>query len=345
MRTLPFAVVMLCAGSVLAQADNKLYFPPVFATQEGDSVNTTIFGTNGYIHWQQDDSSTQGTSHLIKFLRFRRDGQAAAPGATARMVDVELTLGEGGVLIPYTNDFNANLLTKQTVLPRTTISLPDWSATPSCDPDTFTLSLPGNLYSFGPQLELIWDIQVWSMGTGGHPMDATAGNGSYVSSQCILGTGCNGFTDLTSYGASNNGASTALTLAASSAPANQPVTFLIGLVNPNLTLPGFCAAIHTDGLITAGAGVSSGSGDISKTLPLGTYPLSYGGFQIYTQAVSLQPPSTLAISSGSQVTLPYVPVGNPIPIKHIYSTVQGSATGMGPFDGGVVVEVDDGISG
>ncbi|MEM7201676.1 MAG: hypothetical protein AAF628_15515 [Planctomycetota bacterium] len=348
----PLALLAAATAPIAAQ-DDPNGFPLHLHTFEGDSSSTTILN-QPYIRWQQIDSTTN-FSHIVKFFNLRRDGHATATNAVSRNVDVELRMGYLQNVAAFSNDFKDNynylsvLDTETTIVPRTTISLPDWSQIPLNRPSGFkavpptadTLVLPTIFHSYPGVGPTVWDLQVWNTTTGGdHPVDYVNLTGDFHSGARHSGVaGCSGMLSTGFWDVQNFGASCSMTLGASSAPPGEIVFGLLGLSNPGIPFPFLCAPLQSDVLIGSfPAGIVGPTGDASGTLNIGPYSPTWQFFKIHMQAIAAP---SLTLGDGVEMELPQTVAMGEVEIKHIFTTTMGSATGMGVTDGGVVFEIVD----
>ncbi len=335
MRSLLLAVAAAAAGGPAAAQPNT--FPLHLQLLEGDGVDTTLLGQPAYIRWQQIDSDSATFYQMVRSLRLRRDHAAAAPLATAQTVDIELAFGFNQ-LSAFTNDFASNWLylgfanTKLVVIPRTSISLPDWTQIPNIRPTPFDVTLNVGFYTHRAFASFLWELQVWSNGAPTHPLDATSVNGTFHSSLARTGAGCGAFTTNASFDVSNWRATSALTLSIAGAPARHAIYGLLGTIDPNWALPFLCAPLHVDLTLPAvPIGMASSVGTASLTIPTGPhYPFSQL-FTFYAQAVAVP---SLALSDGVTVVMPIAPA--PFDVQHTWTTNPSATTGAGPVTGGVV---------
>ncbi|MEM7205603.1 MAG: hypothetical protein AAF628_35435, partial [Planctomycetota bacterium] len=336
----------------VASQDDPNGFPLHLHTFEGDSSSTTILN-QPYIRWQQIDSTTN-FSHIVKFFNLRRDAHAAAVDASARSIDVELTMGFLQDVATFGNNFTANynylgsLATETTIVPRTTISLPDWNQIPIDRPSGFkavpptadTFVIPVGFHSYPGVGPLVWDLQVWNSTTGDHPVDYVNLTGDFHSGAKHSGLpGCNGMLATAYWDVQNWGASSTLTLGATNAPVGQIVFGLLGVTNPQLPLPWLCAPLQSDVLVGSfPVGAVDPSGVASTTLSFGTYPVTWQFFKLNMQAIAAP---SLEVSDGVEMELPDTVAMGAVEVKHIFTTTPGSPTGMGVMNGGVVFEIVD----
>ncbi len=329
------------AGTAFGQTDDPNTFPLHLEEFEADSVDTTLLGQNGYIRWQQIDSDSATFFHIIKKLQFRRDYAAAAPLATAQTVDMELAVGFNQVSA-FTDNFDNNWIylgvfnSKTVVVPRTSISLPDWTQIPNIRPTPFDVTLDLGFFTHQAAASFLWELQVWSTAAPTHPLDATLVNGTFHSSLARTGAGC-GPTAYAYFDVTNWNAQSALTLSVANAPPGEVVYALLGLANPNLPLGFLCAPLRVNlSLPTVPIGVANGGGAASLTLPLGAYNPANQFFTFYAQAITAP---SLTLSDGVKVVMPMAP--SSFVVKHVWSTNPTATTGTGPITGGVVALIND----
>jgi len=339
------SALALCSSPLLAQVDHKIVFPIAFYHSEGNTHDNTLVNAP-YQRWQQIDSDSLNNPHIVKFVRFRQDSFATTANAKNRTIDAQITMG-AGLLQSFGNDFDANYLpfTKQVIMNRTTINLPDWSQLPSAPPRPFDMTFPMNfIWSHNGFTNLVWEIEVWGgSGSADYHVDADSASGTAVATSTALGTGCTTntgvFTNNTSLTVTNFDANYSLGLGVTGAPIGSPITFMLGTSDPNLAI-GMCSSLRVLPAITVPIGFANASGDVSVSIGATNYNPAWVGIQLFTQAVgpdASQPFLPLALSDGAQTAFP----AHAHNIQHVVSTTPLAPTGTGPLQGGIIIEISD----
>lgn len=347
LHTLPVLVLPLAfAPAAIAQS---VYVQPAgYESVEGNSSSGIPFS---YVsaRVQQADANRIGTVMAsINRLSFRRD-RSAGTTATARTIDVTASMGKADINL-FSATFANNWLSPPTTVYTTKpTSLPDISVSPGNPPGPFVIPIVLDAPFFYDGVDsLMWELQVDNGVTGTYSMDwVSAATTTAGGTTTALGIGCTTANGTMSHTTSFSATATALNLsfAGTAAPSNTPVILLLGVLDPNLNVPGLCTALHSDVLFSQTLGTSGATGTLaSTTLPLSFVP-GTGGIPLYTQlaAVDLtQPGIPVALSNGRMSPLPLTP-GGPAPtgIKRTYSLTSSSAvTGSTPSVSAVVTQID-----
>lgn len=337
--------LLLLSTPLLAQVDHKIVFPLAFYHTEGNTHDNTLVNAT-YQRWQQIDSDSLNNPHIVKYVRFRQDSFVTSPSAKNQTVEAQITMG-AGLTSMFGNTFDSNYLsfTKQVIMNRVTINLPDWSQLPSAAPRPFDMTFPMNfIWSHNGFTNLVWEIEVWNgSGQPYYHVDADSAPGSSAATSTALGVGCTTntgvFTNSTSLTVTNFDANYSLGLGATGAPAGSPVSFMLGASDPNIGF-GMCASLRVMPVVTLPIGFANSSGDVSLSLPATNYNPAWVGILLYSQAVApdgTQPFLPLALSNGAETSFP----AHAHDMKHVFSTVPLSLTGTGPVQGGIIIEISD----
>ena len=349
MRVLFSLVLTVVASSPLvAQADHTVVFPQDLATKEGNSSNNLVLN-QPYIRWQQVTSDTLNYPHLVKYMLLRRDGLQTSPTAKNRVVDIEMAMG-GSLLTNFGSDFNANWLqgTKTTNLARRTINLPDWSQLPANAPAAFDVTIPvDTIWAHTGFVYLMLELQVWDTngaGLGTYNIDAVNANGTTSADVTALGTGCNtsngAFVNITGFDVTQFGNASSLSLSATGAPSSSPISLLLGVSDPNFTLPSWCRPLRCLPIVALPVGASDASGAFSASFPTGLWDGTAWLAPLYTQLLApdaAQLPVPVSLSNGELLILPAIPVD----VRSTYSTTFGATTGTPVAMNGLVFEISD----
>lgn len=344
MRTLATVAPLFLLSAAVAQ---NLYVQPAgYEAVEGNSSSGIPFS---YVssRVQQSDSNRIGiVMPAISMLTFRRDRSAGATGI-ARTIDVTVLIGKNDINTFSTNFATNWLSAPTTVYTRKPTNLPDITMAPPAPPAPFAIPIVfDSSYFYDGVDSLMWEIQVDAGTTGTYSMDwvsaATTTNGA---TSTALGTGCttpNGAMSLTTT-FSATATNLSLSFATLRAPSTTPLTVLLGLSDPNLAIPGFCANVRTDAIASAPLGTSSATGGLTLALTFPWSP-SFSGWSMYSQIIApdaSQAGFPLAFSNGRQSPMPLT-AGGPAPtgIKRTYSlTSSGATTGSTPSVSAVVTQI------
>ncbi|MBI5849658.1 MAG: hypothetical protein HZB39_01245 [Planctomycetes bacterium] len=331
----------------LAAAQSVYVQPAGYETVEGNSSSGIPF-SYASARVQQSDSNRIGVvMPAISMLRFRRDRNAGASGV-ARTLNVGVTMGKNDIAT-FSSSFGNNWLgAPTTVYTIRSTNLPDITLPPPAFPAPFTVPIVFDVpYYYDGVDSLMWEIQLGSAVTGTYSLDwvsaATTTNGATTTA---LGTGCttqNGAMSLTT---TFTATATALNLTWSTAsgPSSVPLTVLLGLSDPNLAIPGFCANIRSDAIISVPLGDTGPTGSLAQTMSFPWSP-AFAGWDMFTQTLApdaSQAAFPLALSNGRRSPMPAT-AGGPGSngIKRTYSTTSLNATtGSTPSVSAVVTEIN-----
>lgn len=342
MRTV---ILLFCATSLAAQ--NLYVQPQGYAGVEGNSSSGIPF-SYASARVQQADSNRIGMPMpAITSLSFRRD-RLVGTTATARTIDVTVLMGKNDI-----NAFSATFATNwlsapSTVYTQKPTNLPDITVRPPVPPAALDITIPLDIpYGYDGVDSLMWEILVDNGITGTYSMDwvstATTTNGP-TSTQ--LGTGCTTSNGVMSLTTAFSATDTTLNLSFSTlrAPSTSPVILALGTFDPNLALPGFCAALHTDAIIQAPIGTSGTTGTLSSVVLPIAWHNSLANVTLFSQVISpdlSQAGIPIALSNGRMSATPPTS-GGPAPtgIKRTYSLTSSSAvTGSTPSVSAVVTQM------
>jgi hypothetical protein len=336
MRHLPTLCLTLAATPFLA-AQTRV--SPLGAQAVEGGGTSSIPWVYAAARAQQADGDLIGSPLAITKIAFRRDGTTSSTTAVARTIDVTLLMGDTS-LASFGTTFASNFLNAPTtVFARRSVNFPDWTTPPTSRPMpfslTFTLDAP---YAHNGQNALLLELRGEnSTAAGSYAMDWINGaSTAYGAAPSALGTGCttpNGtFTHTSTLTASATTAN--LGFGGSGAPAATQVYLLLGLVDPNLAVPGLCANLRTDAALALPLRVSTAGGSVTTTTLTTPWQPSFAGVRLFTQLAAAdgnQPGLPLALSNGLASPLPSGP-GLPAPTnqRRIYNlTSVTTPTGTG----------------
>jgi hypothetical protein len=342
-------LVPLSLGTTLVA--QSLYVQPIgYDTVEGNSSSGIPFSYVSSRVQQADSNQIGNVLPSISALRFRRDRSASSTTATARTVDVTVLMGKCDISA-FTATFASNWLTPPTtVYTQKPTNLPDITTAPPAPPAAFAIPIVLDAPFFYDGVDsLLWEIQVDAGVTGTYSMDwVSAATNTTGATSTALGTGCTTANGVMSLTTSFRSTATDLELSFSTlrAPSNAPLSVLVGISDPALAIPGFCATIHTDAIASIPLGVSGATGSLSSALVSFPWTPSLTGWNLYSQVfapdASIPPPGfPLAFSNGRQSPLPLT-AGGPAPTgyRRTFSTSSSSAvTGSAPSTSAVVTEI------
>lgn len=337
--------LLLLATSLAGQ--NLYVQPQGYAGVEGNSSSGIPF-TYASARVQQADSNRIGMPMpAITSLTFRRDRLVGAT-ATARTIDVTVLMGKNDF-----NTFSATFATNwlsppSTVYTQKPTNLPDITVRPPVPPAAFDIAIPFDIpYAYDGVDSLMWEILVDNGVTGTYSMDwVSAATTTSGPTSTQLGTGCttpNGVMALTT---AFSATTTTLNLSFSTlrAPSTAPVILALGTFDPNLPLPGFCTALHTDAIIQVPLGTSGATGSLSAVVLPVAWNNSLANVTLFSQVYApdlSQVGVPVALSDGRMSTTPPTS-GGPAPtgIKRTYSLTSSSAvTGSAPSVSAVVTQI------
>jgi hypothetical protein len=324
---------LLLAGSLAAQ--NYVVSPLSRTNTPGGQANTIPFwyATSRY---QQIHGDLKGTPRVIQGLSLRKGGGNQA-SAVARTNTMTVVMCDSNFAASSTT-FAANYTgTPITVLPSTTVNLPDWT-TGGGSPAPWTLHVPFTVpFPYIGQNDLLWEWQVHAT-TSIAIYSADAYNGSsddvLNATFVTLGSGCTAtgagkpMTQSTRLYSTATTGLLSMQVTTSNAPASVPASVWVGPVNPNLTIPGLCTTLHSTGLWAFSA-MSSSTGQVALPLLSTTHDPNWAGLKLYLQTLAIdtgQPGLPFALSQGQEATLPGLGPG-PAPIQRIYATSDTATTG------------------
>ena len=334
----------LCIGSLPAQG--FYVAPDGYATREGAHNNFYPWGLASARYQQIHTNLPQRT--LVLFgLAWRRDG--SFPRSSLGVRDLEITIAESSYAARSAT-FASNYAAPATVVfTRKMVNMVDWSTPISVNPAPFDFAIMFDApVPFDGTKDFLWEMVQHSSTVSAAIADAlngsTLGNAGHV---LVAGSGCKTAASSTEpmrltgdLVVDASGQST-LSLACYWAPPSAAGVLLLGLSNPALTLPGLCAPLQSDGVITVPAPTSATDGAwLSPVFQLG-YLSTLTGQRIWAQAAAAdatQPGIPLAVSNGLGLQIP--PGGSGGTLCRIYNTTSATAvSGTVGSDYGLVTKI------
>jgi hypothetical protein len=319
-RLAPALSVAALAFAPHAVAQSHTVSPPGFATQAGNVSNTYPFFEASARHQQVHGDVRTPLALTALALRQAKWPVRSMP---ARTLDAELWIGVGNQSA-MTTTFAANFTAPPVAaMQRRSVQLPDWSQAPVSSPAPWTAVFPFDQPTpFPGGGDLVWDLRIHQTTHAGfywtdaYMAEATAeGPGGPVGTGCTA-TGMNSPAELNvSLQAQRATNQFGIDAGGLYWPPSQPGVLLIGVQDPNVTLPGLCAAIRVVPLIDVHLTIA-GRGNL--TPPVMTFGFDPGaiGLRLHLQAAALDPGRPglpLVVSHGWSGTLPDLPpVGHPI---------------------------------
>lgn len=300
------------AASGLAQT---LVSPAAFVTTEGTTSSTIPFSAPYRCLQLHGDLRASGP-RVFSSISFRRDGVSTATTGLTRSIDMELFVGDGS----YPNAqpvYAANYVgSPTTALARRSVSTTNWQTPPATPPAPFDFTITFDApYVYLGQNDLVWEVVAHGNSGGSTDLvraDATASTTASVPSR-FLGTACTAtgqtqiYQLLGSMRASANG-ELLLIAQGNSAPPNQPLHFLLlGVSNPNLTVPGLCGPIVSSGELVLPMPATNATPLWTSTMFTFAHDPWLAGATLIEQAVSFdsgQPGLPLVVTQGREFTIP-----------------------------------------
>lgn len=294
------------------------------AYQDVEGISTSSVPLSTPIRYQQIHGDLRGVPLTLTGLALRRDGIATPSQSYAsRTVDLEITCADAS-LGSVTGTFANNYVNPPVVVwPRASINLPSRIDRPRALPGPFDVVLPFAVpFSYGGQSDLLWEFALHQTSSAtSYPTDvANSSNiltyGTYVMNGvgCTTGGGEFMLRPACDTSVLPTGPSVAFRFGTVNAPLSAPAVLLIGLVDPNLTVPGLCANLRVDPLITL-SGSSDASGVFDVFAGTRAYDPSLAANFFMVQAAALdasQGGLGLAVSNGAATRINGTPPTFPI---------------------------------
>ncbi len=339
MRTVPALAALLVSAAAIAQSYSVS--PPAHANTQGNASNPIPF-YNANARYMQIHGDLKGTPRVMQGMSIRRGQVGTQTNATARTLDLTVLMANSNIQTTSTT-FAANYLGTPTVVkPKGTVNFPDWTASGGT-PEPWTIVIPFTApWPYLGTNDLLWEWLVENntgstlayyadiySGLTGPNQDMTQ------ATQTAIGTGCTA-----------TGQSRPMTVSArsytsnalqgfyfratgSSGPLNAPSNMMIGIVNPNLTVPGLCTNLYTLPMWYFPTTSHNTTGSITMPDVLVPWNPGYQGAKLYTQAISLDAGQTglpLALSNGLETVIPAMTPPGSSPIVRIFDLNSATAT-------------------
>lgn len=314
----------LLASALTAQVVS----PTGYDTKKGTGSLHTPFSastTFGVCRHQQIHGDLTGTPRTITELSFRR----RSGGLTtyeARKVTLELLLGEGSADAATARFADNYAATPTVAIAKRELDVPELVATAS--PQPFVIELPlDRPFSYSGTLALIWEAKVSKVVRGAvdYPIDALTGSHT-THSGTAYGTGC--ASNTLAITLADDSGILRLQPAITAAPPAAIGILLLGTTDPDLTIPGFCTKLHSDGALVFSLPRPLANGTIPR-FPLLTIPNStaYTNLTLTHQAFfvdATQSPIPLRATNGVSITVPAPnPLGSNIHRVYLPSSTTG----------------------
>ncbi|MBK8974847.1 MAG: hypothetical protein IPM29_02885 [Planctomycetes bacterium] len=277
----PLALLLALGASASAQS---VVLPAGYDVREGE--NRTPAPAMWPARMQFVYGDARGRPMTLRHLAWRGDGNAI-PVATyaARTVSTEVNVcdGDASALVA---DFARNQITPPvTVFARRDVSYPDHRAAPRQSPAPFDIAVQFDQpYVHTGLRDLLLDIRTYagsqpSSNDSYHVDVATpwSSGGPAYGAWRMVGEGCPGAIDpyevrgLVKYTASATGTDLALACQTRGGPRNAPGTLLVGVRDPDLAVPGLCARLRVDPILSISIYANSETG-----IPLLAMPFDAG---------------------------------------------------------------------
>jgi len=341
-------LVGIALFTAAAVAQGTIVSPVGAATVEGNGANSFPFTTNTARRYMQIHSDLGSAPLVLTQLSFRVSAGTANNLGT-RIHDLELALGEGLPALQPSYTFDANYTAPKTVvIPRTTITFGPQGQAVAPGPNPFTgnmdLVLPVPFVYTGVH-SLIWEVTYYGQTVGLM--------GTYAANDVEQGVLTAGVSAITGTGCIATGQTAAMThtftctdiagtLVMNStvlaAPANSLCFLAVGLLNPNLAVPGLCSSVYTDALFTRVVGITDGTGAITTNTPTQStivLPNLLTGVTLTTQAFAIDlgssNPISFAASNGRTVTVPTSDLTRVNLATRIFNNAGGTTATEGIF--------------
>jgi hypothetical protein len=323
MRFLPLLPVA-CFATVLG-AQSYTVTPAAFATTTGTSSNTYPLYAQ-LARYQQVHGDVRGTPRVLRELAIRKGSFTSSTSGAARTIDCTLLLSDAA-FGPLSPTFATNYAgTPTTVKARGTINLPSWS-TSQGTPEPWSVLLPFSApYPYPASKDLLWELLIHSSNSSNTYFADTAGD-YQLTPNAALGTGCiaSGQTNRYSWSGylhtSTHDKSLRLPFYALYGPLNSPTSVMVGVVNPDLTVPGLCEKLFVLPLWSF-PGVTNASGRIDWGTAIVTHDASWVGAQLFVQAASVdagQAGLPFALSNGRRFTVSAMSTLAPAPVYRVWN--------------------------
>lgn len=338
MQDISLRFLVLVASAFLARescAQTYTVSPRDYATVQGDDRQNEPFASLK-ARWQQIHGDLHGKPMTLNGIWFRKSSETTIL-AVPRRIDMVVICSDAK-LASQSSTFASNYLgTPVTVLSRSTVTFPSWTYRQST-PEPWSAFIPFSApYAYAGTDDLLWEVQVHGNTAGGaYPSDAHNPSLADRRDAAVknLGAACKVtgsviFTmrqsarlhTLVSTGNLYFG------LDLTDGLPNSPAGIMIGLTNPDLTIPGLCTKLYSLSTWTL-PWWTDGVGRFSIP-PVGAkYDTGWDGQKLFIQTVIPdlgQPGLPFALTQGQELTLPGFGAGKP-PLKALYDLNHPLAT-------------------
>jgi hypothetical protein len=334
MKISPFLAPLLLCATLAAQ--NYTVSPGQYTSTSGNSNNTIPFWSATH-RYQQIHGDMQGAPRVMLGMSLRKAAITLSSGV-ARSSDVTILMCDSNIASASTTFASNYIGTPTTVLPKTTINLPDWTSSQGT-PEPWTVVIPFRVpWPYTGVNDLMWE---WVI-------DATTATSTYAADACSQAT-----VERRNGAIGNNGSGCVATgntatmkqalelytlnttntlnlpLTTINCPASVAGAILVGPTNPALSVPGLCERVYSDGLWTFGAG-SNASGVITLPAVSTAHNNAWVGLSLYVQTIAVdvgQSGLPFALSQGQQGTIPSMPPTGGAAVQRIWSNSNSATTG------------------
>ncbi len=340
------ACLCLAAATVFGQTSRRyLVSPPGAEFEEGLAASAVQFGFNN-IHiqsrTQQIDNSFVGTNVPFMFqgIGWRRDGRSR-PSSIKRTAELEMVMSHADFAAVGPNFAKNYKDVPRPVFTRKKVILPDWSRAPKIAPASFDLILPFDIFFiYNRKDAMLYELVVRNLSSPqAYHMDFYRDNQlnhAFADWPAPIDAGCQMSRGrmLQSCLLRVSGSTLEMMFRLWNTPASTPVHALLGTTDPRINLPGLCATLHSNSLVTLPVRTSTAAGLVDPT-KVASVPWKswYGGATLYTQCVALHPslPYGVALSSAQGCVVPKTNTRKTLPTHMVWNYRSAAATG-GFFD-------------
>jgi hypothetical protein len=325
-------------GAAIA-AQSFTVSPSAYATQQGNASNPIPF-YNANARYQQIHGDLKGAPKVIQAMAVRR-GAGTQANAGPRSLQLTVVMANSDIT-KVTPTFAANYVgAPVTVMPKTSVNFPDWT-TSGGNPEPWSIVLPFTTpFVYTGLNDLLWEWVVENNSGASQSYAADVYNGitpdMMSSTNTTIGTPCTatGQTRPMSYGprcyTSRALGGLYFRGTALYGVPNQPALIMIGIVNPNLPVPGLCTNLYVLPQWSFPSIASASLGSFSMPDVLVPYDPTWQGQKLYSQALSLDTGQTglpFALSAGIENVIPGMQPPGAAPIVRIFD-INSAASSVG----------------
>lgn len=317
------------AGS--APAQSHTVSPPYYSTRPGNTYQDMPFGRDSAgRRWQQIHGDVKGTPMTLAGISLRR---AAGGSGMPRRVDMEIVAAHSN-LANLSNWFAANYVgAPVTVLGRTTVTLPSWEYSQG-SPEPWTLMLPFTTpFPYLAKDDLLWEIRVH-----GTTLQAPYLSDAWLWDQArdqrnmpqkqVCNTCCSMSQTVTAYTRAR-GQSLTFGVSLDNGRPNAAAGIMVGLSNPDLTIPGLCTKLCTSGEWTLPWWTDGSGRFVMPPLVVG-YDEKWNGQKLYVQTTQLGLCGSglpVTLSQGQEITLDGFNPGVWFPVQAVFGPLSSLSGG------------------